>query len=430
MRTTWLQNKIVTVKKHISKELQRCHLFFAYKSERLCLDEKSLFFLIKMGGSGKKIAMQTTHSHTPAPVKVVSLFSGGLDSILAAKAMQRQGIEVLALHFVTPFFGRVESIPFWQREYGLTIQPVDVSEEFLRLLLNRPPRGFGKVLNPCVDCKVLMMRHAKKIMESMGAVAIVSGEVLGQRPMSQRTETLHTILNDADVRGLVLRPLSAKLLQPTQAELDGHINREALYAISGRGRKAQLALAEEFGLKTIPTPAGGCKLTETEIARNYWKILNHLPAPQVSDFFLADCGRQFWSPECEWLIIGRNKRNNELLLQHASSDDYLFRVERYAGPISLGRNISPENTAVFTDIAELVATYSPKAMQAHEAGETIGVRVHRGSLDDTGFVIEVTPRRDNTCFTEASWEEAKEEKRAEARAKFERLEAENAEKHK
>lgn len=372
--------------------------------------------------------MQTIRSHTSSPVKVVSLFSGGLDSILAAQAIQRQGAEVLALHFVSPFFGRVESIPFWQREYGLTIQAVDISEEFLSLLMHRPPRGFGKVLNPCVDCKVLMMRHARQIMESIGAVAIVSGEVLGQRPMSQRTETLNTILNDADVRGLVLRPLSAKLLQPSQAELDGLIKRDALYAISGRGRKAQLALAKEFGLRTIPTPAGGCKLTETEIARNYWKILNHLPAPRVSDFLLADGGRQFWSPDNEWLIIGRNKRNNELLLELASENDYIFRVEKYAGPIALARNVNAENRAVFKDMAELVATYSPKAMQAHETGEGVGVRVHQGSLSTEGFVIGVDPSRERTRFKEASWEVAKEEKRAEARAKFEQVEAERGKK--
>ena len=372
--------------------------------------------------------MHTTHSPNTSPVKVVSLFSGGLDSVLAAKAIQRQGIDVLALHFVSPFFGKVESIPYWQREYGLTIQSVDISEEFLALLMNRPPRGFGKVLNPCVDCKVLMMRHARQIMESVGAVAIVSGEVLGQRPMSQRTETLNTILNDADVRGLVLRPLSAKLLQPSQAELDGLIDRDALDAISGRGRKAQLALAEEFGLRSIPTPAGGCKLTETEIARNYWKILNHLPKPQVSDFFLADCGRQLWSPANEWLIVGRNKRNNELLLQYASSDDYIFRVEKYAGPIALVRNIKASDSTVFEDLAELVATYSPKAMQAHEAGEAIGVRVHQGSLETEGFVVGVSPSRERTRFKEASWDEVKEEKRAEARAGFEKIEAEKAKK--
>ncbi len=372
--------------------------------------------------------MHTTHSRSTSPVKVVSLFSGGLDSVLAAKAIQRQGIDVLALHFVSPFFGKIESIPYWQREYGLTIQSVDISEEFLALLMNRPPRGFGKVLNPCVDCKVLMMRHARQIMESVGAVAIVSGEVLGQRPMSQRTETLNTILNDADVRGLVLRPLSAKLLQPSQAELDGLIDRDALYSISGRGRKAQLALAEEFRLRSIPTPAGGCKLTETEIARNYWKILNRLPKPQVSDFFLADCGRQFWSPANEWLIVGRNKRNNELLLQYASPDDYIFRVEKYAGPIALARNIKASDSTVFEDLAELVATYSPKAMQAHEGGEAIGVRVHQGSLDAEGFVVGVSPSRERTRFKEASWDEVKAEKRAEARAAFEQIEAGKAKK--
>lgn len=367
--------------------------------------------------------MQTHFSQHTSPVTVVSLFSGGLDSILAAKIMQRQGLDVIALHFVTPFFGRVESIPFWQREYGLKIRAVDVGQQFLDMLVRRPPRGFGKALNPCVDCKILMMREAKKIMESLGAVAIVSGEVLGQRPMSQRMETLNAIVNDADVRGLLLRPLSAKLLQPTRAEEAGLVDRDALYAFAGRGRKDQLALAKEFGLRTIPTPAGGCKLTETAKARDYWNILNYLPSPQVTDFILSDGGRQFWSANKEWFIIGRNRRNNELLLKHASADDYLFRLERFAGPIALARHVKDGDSTVFSDMAALMATYSHRAMQAYEAGETIEVRVHKGSLEPEGFVVAVTPSREGTRFKEASWEKAKEEKRAEARARFELMQA-------
>lgn len=360
--------------------------------------------------------MQNQHISSSSPVRVVNLFSGGLDSILAAKVMQSQGIEVLGLHFVTPFFGKVESVAFWQREYGVPIQAIDVSEAFLAMLRQGPFRGFGKVLNPCVDCKVLMMREAKKIMEATGAVAIVSGEVVGQRPMSQRTETLNSIINDADVRGILLRPLSAKLLQPTQAEIDGLIDREKLYAISGRGRKDQLALAEEFGLRTIPTPAGGCKLTEKEKACDYWNILKYFPSPQVTDFILCDGGRQFWSPEKEWFIIGRNKRNNELLREYACGEDYLFRLEKFAGPIGFGRHLCTENEAVFTDLAELMATYSPKAMQAYaETGDAIEVRVHQGSLDDEGFVLAVQPTRDKTRFVESRWEDVREEKRTEAR---------------
>ena len=224
----------------------------------------------------------------------VALFSGGLDSILAARLIQNQGLAVKCIHFTSPFFGKAESIPHWQKIYGLDIDDVDVGEAFAAMLAKRPVHGFGKVLNPCVDCKILMMRHAVTIMRELGADILVSGEVLGQRPMSQRKDTLNVIRRDADVRDCLIRPLSAKLLEETRAEASGRIDRSRLGAISGRGRRDQLDLARTLGITEIPTPAGGCRLTEKENARSYWPVLLHTPNISANEFDLCNTGRQYW----------------------------------------------------------------------------------------------------------------------------------------
>ena len=144
----------------------------------------------------------------------LSLFSGGLDSILATKLMQSHGHRVLGLHFVTPFFGKPEKVDFWRNEYGIDVELIDVGQEFVDLMAAFPPHGFGKVFNPCVDCKILMLRRARDLMPRYEAKFLISGEVIGQRPMSQRSDTLNIIRNDAEVRDVLLRPLSAGMLSP------------------------------------------------------------------------------------------------------------------------------------------------------------------------------------------------------------------------
>ena len=166
---------------------------------------------------------------------VIVLFSGGLDSILAAKLLEDQGLKVRCLHCVSPFFGDEAALPRWRRLHNLDIASLDVSEDFAALLRRRPVHGFGKVMNPCVDCKILLLRHARLYMEAVGARLLASGEVLGQRPMSQRRDTLHVIPRDADVTGLLLRPLCARLLAPIPAEENGLVDRTRLLSISGRG---------------------------------------------------------------------------------------------------------------------------------------------------------------------------------------------------
>lgn len=360
----------------------------------------------------------------------VALFSGGLDSILASRLIQDQGLTVKCLHFVTPFFDNSHRIPFWEKAYGLSVTAVDIGEEFVSMLKNGPAHGFGSVLNPCVDCKILMISKAREIMEQSGAKILVSGEVLGQRPMSQRRDTLNIIRRDAGVRDVLIRPLCAKLLEETPAEASGLVDRSRLGAVFGRGRKKQMELAAAMGITDFPSPAGGCLLTEVENARSYWPILKHSAAPRSGDFALAGTGRQFWSlastPPLR-LVIGRNQADNEKLLQLAREGDILFKTAVFPGPVGLARpfpgQIWDEETAA--DAAAFCASYSPKAVKASAEGAPVAVKIYRGrdfsvlarpAEDGCVPSAVVAPSRETRLgWREYSWEDAKEEIHALAR---------------
>ena len=355
--------------------------------------------------------------------KALGLFSGGLDSILAIKLVQEQGIEVTALHCVSPFFGKPEKVPHWREVYGFDIEIVDVSQYFVDMLVRGPEHGFGSVLNPCVDCKIIMMQRASAIREARGADFIISGEVLGQRPMSQRRDTLNIIRRDAGVRDTLLRPLCARHMDQTEAELSGLVDRERLLGFSGRGRKDQMALAGRMGLSEIPTPGGGCRLAEKENARSYWPVLAYTPSPTVCDFTLANTGRQYWHTPDEAagaaratgkpggifrLIMGRNQEDNTNIMQLAGERDLLFKTADFPGPIALGRFFGKEwpSEAVLS-AAALCASYSGKGVRhAEQSLAPIAVRVHPGSLDAPVQVVQVRPNREPPGFNwrELSWE--------------------------
>ncbi len=302
----------------------------------------------------------------------VALLSGGLDSILAVKVVEEQGVRVKCLHFTSPFFGKPKRLAHWRSIYGLDIDAVDVGDEFVSMMARGPVYGFGRFLNPCVDCKILMATRAKGLLEVYGARFIISGEVLGQRPMSQRRDTLNIISRDAVVRDILVRPLCALRLEPTVAERTGLVDRERLLGISGRGRKEQLALAQRFDLKEVPTPAGGCMLAEQESARRYWPVLRHAQSPRAVDFDLANTGRQFWAG-AYWLVIGRNRADNERLAELLRPEDTLFKVQGFPGPLCLGRTVSgtPWPADAIVDAAAFVASFSPKAMATETAVRVI-----------------------------------------------------------
>jgi tRNA-specific 2-thiouridylase len=248
--------------------------------------------------------------------KVLVLTSGGLDSILTLKIMEREGLEPLGVHFCTwfnlPKFVLREDLKKEDEFFGFRLLNIDLSEEYTPLLLN-PRYGFGSGANPCIDCKILFFKKAKSLLGRYGADFVASGEVVGQRPMSQMKNTLRLIEKKSDLEGYLLRPLSAGLLCPTIPEKKGWVNTEHLYAMSGRGRKEQMALAARFGIERYPLPAGGCVLTEKVFRLLMNDLLTHDPAPEVDDLFILRYGRHFrLSGGCK-LVVGRNEEENEFL---------------------------------------------------------------------------------------------------------------------
>lgn len=332
----------------------------------------------------------------------LALLSGGLDSILAMRTVMDQGLKVLGLHFVTPFFGKTELIPFWKEHYGIDVVEVDIRQKYVDMLL-APSQGYGKWLNPCIDCKITMLTHAVGLLPEYGAKFLISGEVVGQRPMSQREDTLNLITKRADVRNVLLRPLCAKKQPVTPMEESGLVDRERLHDWSGRGRKPQMALAEQYGFTEIPTPAGGCCLTEAQGAARFVKLLTHRAKPSPSDFTLARFGRQQWAGN-HWLVFGRTAEDNQRIETCIEPTDYVFKVAGFPGPLAVGRPIDGDWTAeAVADAAALIASYSGKARKHFESsGEKIKVAVRRGKQSDT---IEVAPSRENAL----PWAEPKPE---------------------
>jgi hypothetical protein len=362
------------------------------------------------------------HDSTASDPKyhALALLSGGLDSLLAIKVLQEQGLRVLGLHFVSPFFGKPHLRSHWREVYGIEAVNVDIRRSYLDMLA-RPAHGYGKHLNPCVDCKILMLTHAKTLLPKYGASFLVSGEVLGQRPMSQRADTLNLIRKDAGVKDLLLRPLSAQKLGPTPMEESGLVDRSRLPGIWGRGRKDQLALAAHFGITIIPTPAGGCNLAEAEPAARYLPIIRSLAEASSRDFSLSHLGRQYWAGPY-WLSIGRNQHDNEALEKARRETDILFRLRDLPGPCALGRQYEPAPSAVpgaapgaspqawpddvLADAAAFAASYSPKGRAEAEAGRPVVVLVRRGDPKAEAVTeVVVTPARQTPlCWTEPKHE--------------------------
>lgn len=265
-------------------------------------------------------------------MKAIALISGGLDSSLAARLIQEQGIEVIGLYFKIPFSdGKKEAFA----DLGIEIKTVDIKEEFLGLLKN-PRYGFGSNMNPCIDCKILMLSKAKGMMPQLQAKFVVTGEVLGQRPMSQNRQALELIEKRAGLLGLIVRPLSAKLLAQTLPEREGWINRQNLFSFSGRSRKPQIELAQKLGFKDYAQPAGGCLLTDPAFAKRLKDLILHGEL-NLNNVELLKIGRQFRISPNAKLAVGRNEAENSVLLNLAKEDDYLFMPKQTAGPAGLGR---------------------------------------------------------------------------------------------
>lgn len=322
----------------------------------------------------------------------LALLSGGLDSLLAIRVIQDQGMSVLGLHYVSPFFGKPWLLKKWEKEYGITAQPVDISQEYTDMVLDGPANGYGKYLNPCLDCKIMMLSRTRELMAEYGAKIIISGEVIGQRPMSQRRDSLNTIRKQADVDDVLVRPLCAKKMDPSNAERAGLVDREQLLDIGGRGRKPQLELAKKYGFKTIPTPAGGCVLTEKESSVRFAELMRNMDRPTPDDFRLAQLGRQTWSGS-HWLIMGRNQNDNVRMEELVRPGDMILKTVGFPGPLTIGRPTrsgawSPE---AVRDAASFAASYASKAVKyTQETGKPIEMTV---TCNDVTETISVLPSR-------------------------------------
>ncbi|UCD55759.1 MAG: hypothetical protein JSV93_02955 [Candidatus Omnitrophota bacterium] len=296
-------------------------------------------------------------------VKAISLLSGGLDSILATRLVLEQGIEVEAVNFLTVFCDRTargkdcSSAKSAADKLGIKLKVFEVSKECFEIVKN-PRYGYGSNINPCLDCRIFMIKKAAQYMKEIGASFLITGEVLGQRPMSQRKEAMRIAERDSGLKGLILRPLSARLLEPTIPEKEGVVDREKLLAVKGRSRKPQIELARQLGINDYPDPAGGCLLTDPGFANRMRDLIKHKPDFTMGEVQLLKLGRHFRvSPETKF-IVGRNKEENEKLTNLAGSEDFRFEPAKVKGPVGIGRgNFDKEH---FSIAGSIIARYSDK----------------------------------------------------------------------
>jgi tRNA-specific 2-thiouridylase len=275
-------------------------------------------------------------------MKAIALLSGGLDSTLAVRTVLDQGIEVEALNFITVFCrctakgSSCLSSQGAAQKLGIGLEVFNISEEFLDVV-KQPKYGYGKNVNPCLDCRILMFKKAREHMDRNGASFIVTGEVLGERPMSQRREAMQVIERESGLQGLVLRPLSAKLLPVTEPEKKGWINREGLLAISGRSRKPQMKMALDYGINDYPCPAGGCLLTDPGFALRMKDLMKNKPDFSLNDVHLLKLGRHFRLTPMAKVVVGRNEEENGRILSLAKKGDTILRIKNFPGPTVLAR---------------------------------------------------------------------------------------------
>lgn len=286
--------------------------------------------------------------------RALCLLSGGLDSLLAVCVLKNQGVEVTGITFVTPFFGATNAKRSAQ-QLGIELIVVDITDEHLEMIKN-PRHGYGKGMNPCIDCHAMMIKKAGEILKRDGFDLIATGEVLGERPMSQNLQALDTVARDSGFADFVLRPLSAKLLKPTKLEQDGLIDREKLLDLQGRSRKPQMELAQKFGIKNYMQPAGGCLLTDPNFSARLSALLEENPSATADDIQLLKLGRHFRLPSGARAIVGRNFNDNEKIAAEMKHGRALMSPSVAPGPTVLLVNGYGEDDVKFA--AELCASYS------------------------------------------------------------------------
>jgi tRNA-specific 2-thiouridylase len=305
--------------------------------------------------------------------KALVLFSGGLDSILAVKVIREAGAAAEAVHFLNPFhqnrdYSLVEKAA---AAVGVKLYLYQLTQDYLNLIAH-PDHGYGKRMNPCIDCRIYQLKLAKAMMAADGASFMATGEVLDQRPNSQRRDALDIVEREAGVRGILLRPLSAQHLRPTLPELEGWVERGKLLDIKGRGRNRQLELAAQYGITDFPAPAGGCLLTNEEYSKKVSDLLTHGSGIDMRQIDLLRCGRHLrLSPQVK-IIVGKDRRENEQLTEVATGEDYLLELPEYQGPVTL--YLGPESGPELELAAAITAGYS----KIPEGQATVQVTARRG----------------------------------------------------
>ncbi|WP_300369203.1 argininosuccinate synthase domain-containing protein [Hydrogenimonas sp.] len=311
-------------------------------------------------------------------MKAIALFSGGLDSTLAVKLVKDQGIEVIALNIDIGFGStksKLEHMRDMCDQIGVELRTLDIRDQYLRDILFNPKYGYGKNFNPCIDCHGNMFKIAKELMEPWGASFLISGEVVGQRPMSQRRDALDLVTGLSDTDDILLRPLSAKALPPTLPEREGWVDREKLLGITGRNREVQLRMAEEIGLRDFEKPGGGCLLTDENFSKKLAEFIKY-DTLEVEDIALLKCGRHMRLPDGAKLVIGRHKEDNEMIEAAITPKYRKIRLLNATGPISaISANASDADKAL---AAKLTATYGktkPEESYEVEVGDEV-FKVH------------------------------------------------------
>ena len=294
--------------------------------------------------------------------KAVALLSGGLDSTLAVKLMIDQGIDVTAVHFTSVFCncspkksGCKMHAHKVAEEFSVPIHVIHKGMDYIKMVEN-PPHGYGSAMNACIDCRIYMLRKVKEMMPDWSASFVITGEVLGQRPMSQQRHTIRLIEKESGLKDLILRPLSAQHFEPTLPEREGIVDRNKLLNISGRSRKQQFALAEDLGVTDYPCPAGGCLLTDKVIAARLRDLFSSVPDYTQTDLLLLTIGRHFRLSNNLRIILGRTKDENERLVQLAKQGQMIYAPENFRGPTALAIGIiNPEEEII---IGDMIAAYS------------------------------------------------------------------------
>jgi tRNA-specific 2-thiouridylase len=315
-------------------------------------------------------------------LRALVLLSGGLDSILAARLLMEQGIEVVGVSFESPFFN-ANRAKLAAEALGIELVAVDMTNDILRLV-DAPKYGFGRNLNPCIDCHAAMVRRAAELMDGLGASFVATGEVVGQRPKSQMRYGLSAVEREAGLEGYLLRPLSAKLLDPTVPEREGWVDRERLLGLHGRTRKPQMDLAEGFGIEEYESPAGGCLLTDENYARGVRDLKDHGELTEEG-VRLISLGRQFRLSEGAKLTVGRNHAENERLFALDPAGALFVKAADVKGPIGVVTGSPTEADVLLA--AAIVSRYADTG-----DGEKVDVLVQEGSASRRVVVSPLASR--------------------------------------